>query len=350
MNKNLLSSVFILLLLSCSSKKPVKLEDIKPKKAEVHFMIDERVLMFRSAFNFAFDQEVADSVYRTVTKDYYYDVRKKYQPVRNHKLVKFIEDGDYAGADLPGIATCFDPETFKVKPNINYEILNSKFGKYPKKLDTLSLLLKDYYDKSKSGNIDIVSLDLSNLNQGFIDDNLDGKFKEFFNQKVKHRTFVLIDPLNNYVATPINFLNTNQFNNYILVGYKNNINEDENVFNISYEKYRSSILTGMINSITDPLYTKCTNPQFERDIFDPNINKSKFTIEILLNYAVTRLFTEYYGIEQLKYSNDFYSHFPAFIKAYDLIKAYNPKENSNFEKVYKNAFNSLKADLYANKL
>lgn len=347
MKKVLLALIFVTFY-GCASKKNIPLEEIKPKKAEVHFIIDERVLMMRSAFNYAFDQEVADSVYRTVTKDYYYNVRKKYRPVKNHNLVKFIEDGDYAGADLPGIATCFEPETFKVKSNINYEILNKKFGKYPQKLDTLSVLLKDYYEKSKD--INLTDIDLSKLNQGFVEDNLDEKFKEFFNLKLKHRTFVYIDPLNNYVATPINFLNTNPYNNFILVGYKTGVNEEQDIFNITYDKYRPSIINGMINSIIDPLYVKYTTPEFERDISDPNVNKSKHTIENLLNYAVTRLFNEYYNVEIPKYHSEFYSYFPSFQKAYDLIKDYNPKEKSNFEKVYQNAFNVLKADLYANKL
>lgn len=350
MNKIYLILTLTLLLFSCSSKKTLALEDIKPKKAEVHFMIDERVLMFRSAFNFAFDQEVADSVYRTVTKDYYYKVRKKYQPVKKHALVKFIEDGDYAGADLPGIATCFEPETFKVKTNINYEVLKNKFGKYPQKLDTLSVLLKDYYDKAKTTQINVLDIDLSKLNEGFVADDLDGKFKEFFNLKIKHRTFVYIDPLNNYVATPINFLNTNSFNNFILVGYKNEINDEENVFRISYDKYRLSIIDGMINAITEPLYNKYTTTQFESDQSNPTINNSKYTVDVLLNYAATRLFKEYFAIEIPNYYSQFYSHFPAFQKAYDLLKEYNPKENTNFENIYKNAFNTLKADLYANKL
>ena len=350
MNKIYLTLMLTLLLFSCKSKKVIALEDIKPKKAEVHFMIDERVLMFRSAFNFAFDQEVADSVYRTVTKDYYYEVRKKYQPVKKHPLVKFIEDGDYAGADLPGIATCFEPETFKVKTNINYEVLKNKFGKYPSNLDTLSILLRDYYVKSKSKKTDLFSLDLSNLNHEFIADSLDLKFKEFFNLRLKHRTFVYIDPLNNYVATPINFLNTKSFTNFILVGYKYDINDENYDFHMSYDKYRLSIIDGMINSITEPLYSKYTNTQFESDQSNPNINKSKYTVDVLLNYAVSRLFTEYFNIEIPKYHAEFYSYFPGFQKAYELIKLYNPKENTNFEKVYKNAFNTLKADLYENKL
>jgi len=234
--------VFItLFLIACASKKVGNIEEIPPKKVEILAKVDDRVLLFRSAFNYAVEDNVMDSVYRSVTKGYYYNIREKFNPLKNHDLVKFIESHDYIGVDLPSIALCFEPETYKLKDNIDRDVLKFKFGKYYQYLDTLSVLLKDYHDKAEATNIVIPKLDFTDLDAGFANDSLDIKFNFFFKQKVKHRTILYLDPLNNYVASPVSFLKNKDFNTHLLVWYKPSLEDDSTgvaEFDLTYAKYQ----------------------------------------------------------------------------------------------------------------
>ena len=349
--KNIIFALTVFLLIACASKKVTNIEDIPPKKAEILCKVDDRVLLFRSAFNYAFEDNQLDSIYRHLTRGYYYNIREKFNPLKNHDLVKFIGAADYAGVDLPSIALCFEPETFKVKENIDMDVLKFKFGKYYKYLDTLSVLLKDYLDKAEANNVTIPELDFEDLQQGFVEDRLDDKFKEFFKQKVKHRTILYLDPLNNYVASPISFFKTNSFNNYLLVWYRPDINDDSTKiaeFDLTYSKYQQFILSGMITSVTEPLYIKNTDKKFEADLNDPQKYKSNYYPQELLNYAVTRKFKEYYNYPNPDPKSYMHQYNSIFQDAYNLFADYDPKNDSNFEKVYANALKQLKTEFYAN--
>lgn len=339
----------IFVLLACSSKKISNTEDIPSKKAEILCKVDDRVLLFRSAYNYAFEDNVQDSIYRHLTRGYYYNIREKFNPLKNHDLVKFIESADYAGVDLPSIALCFEPETYKIKHNIDMDVLKFKFGKYYQHLDTLSVLLKDYHDKAEANQVIIPELDFDDLQQGFVEDKLDDKFKQFFKQKVKHRTILYLDPLNNYVASPVNFLKTNNFNNYLLVWYRTDINDDlvkVEEFDLTYAKYQQFILAGMIASVTEPLYIKYTDKQFESDLNNPKKHKSNYYPEELLNYAVIRKFKEYYKYPDPDAKSYMHQYISTFQDVYNLFAEYDPKNDSNFEKVYAKALKQLKTDFY----
>ncbi|UYW01627.1 hypothetical protein K5I29_01500 [Flavobacterium agricola] len=169
-----------LAITACASKKKVTIHDIPPKKAELYCTVDDRVVLFRSAFNYAVEDNELDSIYRFVTKSYYYNVREKFNPLKNHDLVNFIATHDYIGVDLPAIALCFEPETFQVKDDLNMEVLKFKYGKYYTHLDTLSVLLKDYHDKAEAHQVILPPLDFTSINTGFVNDSLDFKLQKFF--------------------------------------------------------------------------------------------------------------------------------------------------------------------------
>lgn len=250
--KNLIFLVLFAILTSCAAKKE------RITKATAQIQIDERISLFRNAYNMAVEDQKVDSVYRNMVNDYYFESRKKYSHLRNHPLIDFIRGGNYWGVDLPAIALCFEKETYALRKNIDFEDLNDNYKWYATRMDTLSVLLSDFHQKSKSRNANLEEIDFEKFNNELILNKVDEKFNAFFRTTVKAKVNVYFDPLNSYVNKAITFIDEGpKITNFLIGFYSKDINNPPKSFDVQWdENYRRAVFQGITSSFTTKLFRK----------------------------------------------------------------------------------------------
>jgi len=263
--KNLIFLALFAILTSCAAKKE------RIIKATAQIQIDERISLFRNAYNMAVEDQKVDSMYRNMVNDYYFESRKKYSHLRNHPLIDFIRGGNYWGVDLPAIALCFEKETYAIRKNVDFEDLNDNYKWYATRMDTLSVLLSDFHQKSKSRKVNLEEIDFEKFNNELILNKVDEKFNAFFRTKVKAKVNVYFDPLNNYVNKSITFIEDGPKTTNFLIGYySKDFNNPPKNFDVHWnENYRSAIFQGITSSFTAKLFRKYYDKELKAALLSP---------------------------------------------------------------------------------
>ncbi|KGO95631.1 hypothetical protein [Flavobacterium enshiense] len=279
-------------LVSCASKKE------KITKATAQIQIDERISLFRNAYNMAVEDKEADSIYRNMVNDYYFESRKKYSNLRNHPLIDFIRGGKYWGVDLPSIALCFENETYEIRKNVDFEDLNDNFKWYAARMDTLSVLLADFHQKSKNTVVKLEEINFEKFNNELLLNKVDEKFNDFFRTTVKAKVNIYFDPLNSYVNKAITFVDDGpKITNFLIGYYSKDINDTPKHFDVQWdENYRRAVFQGITSSFTAKLFRKYYDKELKTALLRPKYLDVDLEAEINSGIAA-KLISVYYPKE-----------------------------------------------------
>lgn len=202
MKNRIIISIILFTIISCSS--------LKNNKTEI--VIDKRMEALRLAYNFA-TQDSIDEENKPCQTNYYKELSEKNKELKNHKLVQFIQNGDYWGADFPNISYCFD-DNFEIKRNINHEYLKSDYSYHHNKLDTIRKLLKDFYFKADLTNSN--KIDLDKFKADLEKAQIKSQINSFFRTRSKSKLKVFFEPTNNLNSKALIFVDDKNQRNIVL--------------------------------------------------------------------------------------------------------------------------------------
>ncbi len=333
----------IILLLSCliSSCHAQTSQKQNPsiKKGQTSIAVNDNVQLFRIAYNLA----IADSIdveYRPCNNSLYRQTTNRFSKYSDLPLVQKIRMGDEWNADLPAVALCFD-ENLNLLPGIDAQDVVNQFGWYGENLDSLSILLKDFKDKSNYQGFEKLNYEsfLDSLNGNQVTNQLNTFFKQSREPNLK----IIFDPQNNITNKAITFLNDEETTRHFLLGYFcDHPDSTSQVLQVEWDDdYRRIIIHENSHLYTDALFKKYYDAELDSLINQPKFEEEYTDVdEIMVRGITAKILEVNYGKEVGEYE---ISIQPSKSKlVYDALDEYVENESMDFEFIYREIVEALK--------
>jgi len=201
----LLTIIFPIILISCNQNKSSEKEISPNKESEISIEVDDRIQVFRLAYNLAIMDSIPPGL--RPCKDQFYS--KHYLPYKqfsNHPIVQRIAKGDLWNGDLPMLALALD-RNLVPKKNLDKSVLKDQFGWYGENLDSVSNMLVDFKETIDFKNN--YNINFEPLKDSIQSNEVTKKLDEFYRIETKSNLKIYFDPLNNITSRSINFLPEN---------------------------------------------------------------------------------------------------------------------------------------------
>lgn len=336
---------FILLILSlvqlsCNQNKKSEKEILKKEDSKISIEVDDRVQLFRLAYNLAIMDSISPNL--RPCKDQFYS--KHYLPYKkysDHPLVQRIATGDLWNGDLPMLALALD-EDLQPKKNLDKSILKSQFDWYGENLDSVSKMLADF-----KKTIDFKTnykVNFEPLKDSIESNEVTKKLNEFYKTKTNSNLKIYFDSLNKITSRSINFLPKNDsIRRYVLA----------NICEKSDSTQTTKILTPKWNETNrritfhenSHLYTDHLFEKYYSDQFDEKLKKEKFADErtnideIIVRGLTAKIIEVNYGKEAGKFEYDRLWSKSKIV--FDQLENYYQNEDSSFDEVYQQIMKKL---------
>lgn len=334
MKNKIIILIILFTIISCSS--------LKNNKTEI--VIDKKMEALRLAYNFA-TQDSIDEKYRPCQTNYYKELSDNNKDLKNHKLVKFIQNGDYWGIDFPNISYCFD-DNFKVKKNINSDELKSTYSYHYNKLDTLSVLFKDFYSKFNSANSNKIGLE--NFKKDLKNSQLEKQIESFFREKNNSNLKVFFEPTNNMNSKALTFIDDKNQRNISLSYFSCKENATGLDINLVFNDDNRRVITHEnCHLYTNLLYNKYFSKEFEEKLKGEKYKDQYTDIdEIIVRGITAKILAIKYGID-VGEKEIAHQAKPSRI-VFDVLDEYINDPKMNFETIYIKIIEKLKINFQIN--
>jgi hypothetical protein len=182
--------------------------------------------------------------------------------------------------DFPNISYCFD-DNCEVKKNINSDELKSSYKYHHNKLDTLSVLFKDFYTKFNSTNNNKINLE--NFKNDFRNSQLESQINSFFRVKNISKLKIFFEPTNNINSKAMTFVNDKNQRNIVLSYIDCKENSSNLDINLIFNDDNRRIVTHEnCHLYTELLYNKYFDKAFEEKLKGENIKENILILMKLL--------------------------------------------------------------------
>ena len=331
-NLKIIITIISLTILSCKNNEKPK-EHQEKLKSEVTIKVDDRIELFRLAYNLAIMDSISPKL-RPCKDKFYSENYLPYRKFSNHSFVQRIAKGDLWNGDLPILALALDKD-LKPKKNLDKSVLENQFGWYGKNLDSVSELITDFKKTIQFNNN--YNINFEPLKDSIKSNDITEKLNDFFRKEKQPNLIIYFDPLNNITSSSITFLPDNDsIRKYVLANIceKSDSLKMNEVLTPKWNKTNRRI-TFHENS---HLYTENLFDRFYSDEFDKKIKQQKFKDEhtnideIIVRGITAKILAINYGD---KVGNFEYERLWKRSKiVFDEFNIYIQDKNMSFEEVY----------------
>lgn len=321
-------TIILFTLISCSS--------LKNNKTEI--VIDKKMEALRLAYNFA-TQDSINEENKPCQTNYYKELSEKNKELKNHKLVQFIQNGDYWGMDFPNITYCFE-DNFEIKKNINYDELKINYVYHYNKLDTLKVLFKDFYLKVNLTNSN--KIDLETFKKDLKNSQIETKINSFFRTKNNSKLKVYFEPTNNLNNKAITFVNDKNQRNFALSYFSCKENNAELDINLVFNDDIKRVITHEnCHLFTNLLFKKYFDNAFKEKLKSGKYKDQYTDIDEIIVRGITAKIVAINDGKEI--GENEIAHQPKSSRiVFDVLDEYINNPKMNFETIYIKIIEKLK--------
>lgn len=320
------SFLILILFISCATNRP-------------NVIVDKKMEALQLAYNFAVQDSIEEK-YKPCQTNYYKELSKKNEALKKHKLVNFIQKGDYWGGDFPIISICFDNK-INLKKNIDYKELKANYKYHFDKLDTLKSYFKDFYNKINLDNTNKINLE--QFINSYKKNKIQEKLKLFFRNNQKFEFKIYFNPINNLMNKAITFINEGNSKRSIVLGYiACKTKETETKINLDFDNTtRRIIIHENCHLYTDELFKKYFDFEFKEKLNQEKFKDYDINVdEIIVRGITAKILEVNYG--KTVGEQELENQPKASRIVFETLGEYIKNPNINFETIYIKIIENLK--------